>query len=227
MCLGLLGWEENGRWRKIGREKRAKENIFPCLLGEKMGEERKWGRKIVWAPCPIFPPTFPPKMGGFWDKFFLPLSALHSLVLLPSIVLHNKKTPFLIYSPTQHAKLKLIQISSKYTIFPFLYFLQVNSYIGVFIRMRGLDKIGVSREESKLRTNWVIYLLQKASLNQNRGFMGRKSRTRETMLFNKINEYPMCLLVRTCSISWLFFSNVYKQEIHLLYIRWMFILELL
>ena len=56
----------------MGREKGARENIFPCLLGEKMGEERKWGRKVIWAPCPIFPPTFPPKMGGFRDKFFVP-----------------------------------------------------------------------------------------------------------------------------------------------------------
>ena len=29
----------------MGREKGVGENIFPCLLGEKMGEERKWGRK--------------------------------------------------------------------------------------------------------------------------------------------------------------------------------------
>ena len=38
------------------REKEARENIFPCLLGE--------------------------KMGGFWDKFVFPLYPLHSFSLV-------------------------------------------------------------------------------------------------------------------------------------------------
>ena len=70
----------------MGREKGARENIFPCLLGEKMGEERKWGRKIVWAPAPFSPQLFTPKMGGFWDNLFcshsLPYCFSHGPTLL-------------------------------------------------------------------------------------------------------------------------------------------------
>ena len=70
----------------MGREKGARENIFPCLVGEKMGEERKWERKIVWGPAPFSPQLFPPKMGGFWDKFFVPINCpFYVMLFSPSL----------------------------------------------------------------------------------------------------------------------------------------------
>ena len=58
-----------------------------------MREERKWGRKIVWAPCPIFPQTFPSKMGGLWDKFVFPPSALRSFIHSQASSLLKRSTP--------------------------------------------------------------------------------------------------------------------------------------
>ena len=94
----------------MGREKGARENIFPCLLGEKMGEERKWGGKIVWAPCPIFPPTFSSQNGGilgqifcshslpFIARLFLSFLSPYSQNLLLLLLLYS----FLSQCPTPH-----------------------------------------------------------------------------------------------------------------------------
>ena len=111
-----------GKWerKENGEGKGARENIFPCLLGEKMGEERKWGRNIVWVSCPISLPTFPPKMGGLWDKFVFPLSTLHFLSFhstLGSILLHRVSSCshfhiFLLHSCLHHAQMIIILFGS-------------------------------------------------------------------------------------------------------------------
>ena len=61
---GVLGWRENGRGKKMGEKNGVRGSVFPCLDGEKMGEERKGERKSRWATCLIFLPSFSSQNGG-------------------------------------------------------------------------------------------------------------------------------------------------------------------
>ena len=77
----------------MGREKGTRETIFPCLVGEKMGEERKWGRKIVWALCPIFPPTFSSQNGGIMGQICYPTLCPYHILIVP--LLHSSPNSIL------------------------------------------------------------------------------------------------------------------------------------
>ena len=78
---GVLGWRENGRGKKMGEENGVRGSIFPCLDGEKMGEERKGERKSWWATCPIFLPKFSSQNGGIIGErkttHHCPMTMLH------------------------------------------------------------------------------------------------------------------------------------------------------
>ena len=110
-------WMEGKCGRKENGEGNGRENIFPCLIGEKTGEEGKQGRKIMWVPCPIFLPSFPSPYGKILShqnlfSHFLPLverthsrlfysfsSQINSLLLLifsPSTVSQSFISPFLL-----------------------------------------------------------------------------------------------------------------------------------
>ena len=64
-----------GKWeRKENREgKWGKGKHFPLLVRRENGRGKKMRKENSVGPMPHSPPQlFPPKMGGFWDKFLVP-----------------------------------------------------------------------------------------------------------------------------------------------------------